>query len=181
MRRLTKILLVIYTVLTTYSIVSRFFGVAYLPFITPLITFLAFGFAVLHGWQRLGWRQMSLLLALTFGVSLLFESIGVATGMIYGDYHYTDKLGHKFLDLVPLLIPLAWFMMTYPAYIITIRLAPEIRNTWAWRLWVAAIGAVVMTAWDLAMDPTMVASGHWVWDEQGDYFGVPIQNYWVGC
>ena len=34
-----------------------------------------------------------------------------------------------------------------------------------------------MTAWDLAMDPFMVKAGHWVWDIQGAYFGIPLQNY----
>jgi putative membrane protein len=35
-----------------------------------------------------------------------------------------------------------------------------------------------MTAWDLAMDPMMVAGGHWIWDVNGAYFGVPLQNFW---
>ena len=35
-----------------------------------------------------------------------------------------------------------------------------------------------MTAWDLAMDPMMVAGGHWVWEQPGAYFGVPLENYW---
>ena len=35
-----------------------------------------------------------------------------------------------------------------------------------------------MTAWDLVMDPLMVAGGHWVWEVEGVYFGVPLQNYW---
>jgi hypothetical protein len=30
-----------------------------------------------------------LLLVLTFGVSLLFEGVGVATGLVYAPYHYT--------------------------------------------------------------------------------------------
>jgi uncharacterized membrane protein len=38
------------------------------------------------------------------------------------DYHYTDQLGYKFLGLVPLLIPIAWFMLSYPSFIITSRL-----------------------------------------------------------
>jgi putative membrane protein len=42
---------------------------------------------------------------------------------------------------------------------------------------VAGVGALIMTAWDLAMDPMMVAGEHWVWDVQGAYFGVPLQNY----
>ena len=93
-------------------------------------------------------------------------------------YHYTDKLGFKFLGLVPLLIPVAWFMMSYPSFILANRLIRPGKNLWTWRLSVAAVGAVIMTAWDLAMDPMMVAGGHWVWEVNGAYFGIPLQNYW---
>jgi putative membrane protein len=27
------------------------------------------------------------------------------------------------------------------------------------------------------MDPIMVASGHWVWDVNGAYHGIPLQNF----
>jgi len=177
-RKLTKLVLIIYILLTVYTLVSLFIGIPYHPFFTPLLTLLAFVFALLHGSQNLGWKHTLLLLALTFGVSLLFESVGVATGLVYGPYHYTDKLGFKFLGLVPLLIPVAWFMMTYPSYVIAERLVPAVKNKWARWLLIAALGAVVMTAWDLAMDPMMVAGGHWVWEVPGVYFGVPLQNYW---
>ena len=43
---------------------------------------------------------------------------------------------------------------------------------------VAALGGVIMTAWDVMMDPMMVRGGHWVWEVQGAYFGIPLQNYW---
>ncbi len=177
-RRLTFYLLFTYAILTFYTLLSPFLGLPYHPFFTPLLTLLAFAFAILHGWQNLGWKQMGLLLILTFAISLLFECVGVATGWVYGAYHYTDKLGIKFLGLVPLLIPVAWFMMTYPSYVIARVLVPVIKKVWAWRLAVAALGAVIMTAWDLAMDPMMVNGGHWVWDQPGAYFGIPLQNYW---
>jgi uncharacterized membrane protein len=69
-------------------------------------------------------------------------------------------------------------MMSYPSFVIADRLVPS-----AWKQWqriqtVAAVGGVVMTAWDLVMDPVMVAGGHWVWDTQGAYFGIPLQNFW---
>ena len=177
-RQLSKIILAIYALLTVYTLVSLIFGVAYQPFFTPMLTLLAFIFALLHSWQNLGWKHTLLLLFLTFGISLLFESVGVATGIIYGPYHYTDELGPKFLGLVPWLIPVAWFMMTYPSYMIARQIAPGLKSTWAWRLLVAALGGVIMTAWDLAMDPMMVAGGHWVWEQQGAYFGIPLQNFW---
>jgi uncharacterized membrane protein len=28
------------------------------------------------------------------------------------------------------------------------------------------------------MDPIMVAGGHWVWDINGAYHGIPLQNFW---
>jgi uncharacterized membrane protein len=177
-RKISSILLAIYSLLMVYIILGFFFSIGYQPFFTPLSTLIAFLFAVDHSSQRLGWRRALLLLGLTFGVSLFIESVGVATGLIYGPYHYTDKLGYKFLGLVPIIIPLAWFMMSYPSFVIASRILPKMRNIWAWRLCVAAAGAVIMTAWDLAMDPMMVAGEHWVWEEPGAYFGIPLQNYW---
>lgn len=178
LRQLTLAILILYTLLTTYTVGGVFMGQRYQPFFTPLLSLLAFTFALLHAGQSLGWRRAFLLLGLTFAVSLLFESVGVATGLIYGAYHYTDRLGPMFLGLVPYLIPVAWFMMTYPSYVIAHRLVPASGSALGWRFSLAAVGAVVMTAWDLAMDPMMVAGGHWVWEHSGAYFGVPAQNYW---
>ncbi len=177
LRRLTLSILIIYALLTTYSLLSLLVGIPYHSFFTPLLTLLAFIFAILHSYQNLGWKNALLLLVLTFTVSLLFECVGVATGWVYGAYHYTNKLGPKFLGLVPLLIPVAWYMMTYPSYIITRSIMPAIKHTWLWRLLLAGLGALIMTAWDLALDPLMVAGGHWVWDMPGAYFGVPLHNY----
>jgi uncharacterized membrane protein len=173
----STILLALYAIIVAYIVLGFFFGIEYRPFFTPFSTMILFIFAVDHSSQRLGWKRALLLLGCTFIVSLVFESVGVATGWVYGGYAYTDKLGYKFLGLVPLLIPIAWFMMSYPSFIIANRLLPDGKNIWTWRLSVAAVGAVVMTAWDLAMDPMMVAGEHWVWEEPGAYFGIPLQNY----
>jgi uncharacterized membrane protein len=213
LRRLALILLILYALMTVYTILGRPFGIAPAMVFTPLVTLAGFAFAMLHAGQRQGWQGALRLLALVFGVSLLFESVGVATGWVYGPYHYTDKLGPKFLGLVPYLIPAAWFMMSYPSFVIADRLVPQKDNLheehevtrktapsgvlaakdggaiqalspaprkrgWGRILAVAAVGGLVMTAWDLVMDPIMVAGGHWVWDTNGAYFGIPLQNFW---
>jgi uncharacterized membrane protein len=41
----------------------------------------------------------------------------------------------------------------------------------------ALMSAIVMTAWDMIMDPIMVRMGFWVWEVEGPYFGVPLHNY----
>jgi len=188
LRRVTIALLVLYILMTIYSIVGSPLGIAPSSIITPLITLTGLSFAFLHSGQREGWGRALRLLALVFGVSLLFESVGVVTGWVYGPYHYTNKLGPLFLGLVPYLIPVAWFMMSYPSFVIADWLVPNAhreagetiqrRNGWVRVLAVAAVGGLVMTAWDLVMDPIMVASGHWVWDTHGAYFGIPLQNFW---
>jgi uncharacterized membrane protein len=177
-KHFTLLLLALYALFSAYVVLALAAGLPYTPLFTPALTLLAFVFAFLHASQRMGWKRAMLLLALTFGVSLAFESAGVATGLIYGPYHYTDKLGVKFLGLVPLLIPVAWFMMMYPSWVIANRLLPGGWPVWTWRVALAALGGVVMTAWDLSMDPLMVSEGHWVWEVKGSYFGIPLQNYW---
>ncbi len=178
MRRAIIIFLALYVLCTGYSIVCVIQGVMPSPLITPFTTLTGFVFALLHASQREGWKRALLLLAFVFVISLLFESVGVATGLIYGPYHYTDKLGPKFLGLVPYLIPLAWFMMSYPSFVIADWLVPSAWRNWLRVLAVAAVGGLVMTAWDMVMDPVMVYNGHWVWDVDGAYHGIPLQNYW---
>jgi len=45
------------------------------------------------------------------------------------------------------------------------------------------LGALVITALDLVVDPILSGPGFraWVWDTAGPYYGVPIQNYfgWI--
>ena len=147
------------------------------PALILVFTLTAFVFALAHGYERLGWARTLLLLALTFTISLLLETAGVATGVVYGGYHYAERLGPMFLGLVPYIIPLAWFMMVYPSLVIALRLVHSRGKRLAWVVLVAAVGALAMTAWDLALDPIMAWFGYWTWEADGAYFGVPLQNY----
>lgn len=162
-----------------YFVVAAVLGRPMILFLLPLATLAFFGFSLGHAVWTLGGRQALLFLAITFIVSLAFESVGVLTGWVYGPYHYTDRLGYKLFGLVPLLIPIAWFMMIYPARVLAGRVAggDHHRPGWRWLVWLAAVSALAMTAWDLVMDPIMVAGGHWLWDVEGAYFGIPLHNY----
>jgi putative membrane protein len=161
------------------------FGVVRLPPIpgglsglTAILTL----FSLIHAWYSLGGRLTTLFFALSAGISWALEEAGVATGLVYGGYHYTEYLGPK-LGHVPLLIPLAWFMMIYPSYVVANLLVGRhpIGTIPGPRALVVAAGvsAVVMTAWDLVMDPILSASTvhAWVWESGGAYFGVPVQNF----
>ncbi len=172
-------LLGVYVLSTFYIIIRLVVPLPFLFFLLPLSTLAFFAFALMHAGLTLGWPRAALFLAVTFLISFVLESVGVATGLVYGAYSYTDRLGPKLLGLVPVYVPLAWFMMGYTAYALVARLAValNLRPGWRANVWVATVGALAMTAWDLTMDPLMVSGGHWVWHAPGDYFGIPPSNY----
>ena len=146
-----------------------------------LITFLLsfFLFSLTHAAFCYGWRSALVFAVLTLIITLIFESIGVTTGIIYGRYYYTDFSGYKFFGLIPFYIPIAWFMMIYPSYVISGLIIPKhnkISLIYSIERWVMA--GIVMTAWDLTMDPRLSTEwGFWVWIDKGVWFGVPIHNY----
>jgi uncharacterized membrane protein len=139
-------------------------------------------FSLTHALYALGWRHTLVFFALSAVISWAFEQVGVATGAIYGPYHYTDVLGVK-LGHVPLLIPLAWFMMIYPSYVIANLIADDqptgSRGSLKHIVWLSFLSAAVMTAWDLVIDPVLSGPNvkAWIWEQGGPYFGIPIQNY----
>jgi uncharacterized membrane protein len=134
-------------------------------------------FAITHCAACAGWKKTGIFFALAAVISYLLEEVGVSTGWIYGAYHYSDMLGPK-LGHVPVLIPLAWFMMIYPSWMVARALTPGINlRSIAGLVASAFIAALVMTAWDTVMDPGMSAAGNWVWEKGGAYFGVPLHNY----
>ena len=134
-------------------------------------------FAVLHCARCEGWVRTGLFFAMAAVISYLLEEAGVRTGLIYGPYHYSDLLGPKLGD-VPVLIPLAWFMMIYPSWVTARALLRGVDKRGAAGIAaLALVAAIVMTAWDTVMDPGMAAAGKWVWERGGAYFGVPLRNY----
>ena len=146
------------------------------------LTTLLVAFSVCHAAYALSPRNAGVFFAISAVVSWIFEQAGVSTGFVFGPYHYTDVLGPKLGD-VPVLIPGAWFAMIYPSYVIAGLLVDGrpygTRGSWARVVWLAAVGAAVMTAWDVVVDPILSGPGFraWIWEQGGPYFGVPLRNY----
>jgi putative membrane protein len=147
---------------------------------------------IFHATSRLGARTALLIFAAAFGISLTAELLGTTTGYPFGPYSYTTQLGYLIGGRVPFNIPTSWFFMLYASLAICGRtLAPDDGRWGKWR-W-ALIAACVLTAWDVSMDPAMVATTHWLWHlpAAGDrtllsrvllsdlFYGMPLAN-WLG-
>jgi uncharacterized membrane protein len=133
-----------------------------------------FAFSLVHSTESKGLSRTLLMLGSGFLIALTFEYLGATTGFLFGEYHYTDLLGFKAFGVVPVVIPLAWFMMLYPAWETVRFLLQKVRFA---TLITIALSAFAMTAWDLSLDPRMVRDGAWVWPNGGFYFGIPLSNY----
>lgn len=140
-----------------------------------VVTVVVFALAsVSHALMWRGWRFTAVLIAVSAGGGFLVEAAGVHLGLPFGAYRYTGTLGPQLLG-VPVVIPLAWTMMAYPALLVGRRITQH-----------PAVGPVAaglaLATWDLFLDPQMVAEGHWRWLGGGAaLLGIPLSNFagWV--
>lgn len=126
-----------------------------------------------------GWRKTLTSFAIVGMLSYFAEFIGSKTGFPFGAYHYTDVLQPQ-LGGVPLLIPLAWMMMLPPAWAVARLIFPNTNSRFPMyqsTILYSLISALAFTAWDLFLDPQMVGWNFWKWEIPGQYFGIPLINY----
>jgi putative membrane protein len=146
--------------------------------LTVLTVLLGYLLSVSHALLSRGPRAAAALVATATLGGFAVEAVGVATGFPFGTYDYSGQLGPKLLG-VPLIIPLAWTWMAWPAWLAAVRLARA-------RLARIALAAAGLAAWDLFLDPQMVAEGYWSWHSPTPALpgvpGIPIGNYlgWLG-
>jgi len=119
------------------------------------------------------WRW-SLTMFLGFGV----EVLGVATGLLFGEYSYGHGLGPKVLD-VPVLMGVLWWLLLLGTHYLSHRM---LRTTGIADLaWLRAmLAATLMTALDGLIEPVAIRAGWWSWHDGS----IPWTNYatwWVAA
>ncbi|MFI7589439.1 carotenoid biosynthesis protein [Spongisporangium articulatum] len=144
--------------------------------VAGVVLFAAAGLA--HATSVAGLTRAAAVFALAWVATGLVEAVGVTSGLPFGAYEYAGdgRLGPQLLG-VPVLVPVAWSMLAYPALLLARRLGTG-------RAARALLGGGTLTGWDLFLDPQMVAAGHWRWlSISGGAHGlpgvadVPVTNY----
>ena len=118
------------------------------------------------------WRRTLISIGIVVIGTILAEIIGTKTGLLFGQYHYTELLQPQILD-VPILIGFAWLML------LPITWGMAYATPFQSRLTLSLYAGISMTEWDLYLDPQMVSWNLWVWDQVGifHYFGIPLHNF----
>ncbi|GEM_PF-162829 len=146
----------------------------------------------IYAYRNLGaWRWLAFLLP-SFCLSLSSELLGTSTGFPFGHYQYLSGLGYKVAGLVPFTIPLSWFYMGLVSYLIADAGLNGRHNfakanagiNFVRRIGGIALGSLLLTAWDLVLDPAMSQTEFpfWQFQEPGVFFGMPYRNLagWMG-
>lgn len=110
-------------------------------------------------------RRFAIWAFLCFAAGFLVEAAGVQTGLIFGTYEYSHVFGPHLLD-TPLLIGLNWLMLVYVSGVLFEKVSGK-------PFVVAALGASLMTAMDLIMEPVAIKLNFWNWFGQEP----PLQNF----
>lgn len=93
------------------------------------------------------------------------EALGVATGKIFGVYHYGPVLGWKIFE-TPLMIGVNWILLTYS---MTYSWSKWIQNKWI----LALVSAFSLVLFDVIIEPVAINYNLWRWETEN----VPLQNF----
>lgn len=134
---------------------------------------LAFLASLCHAVATQGRAVAFRILCAACGLSLGMELLGTMTGFPFGRYAYTELLGPKILGHVPVVLPLSWFAVYYPALHLAVRVTGGKAGT-------SLLAAGILTLWDVPMDPaSTVGFASWRWLQDGFFYGMPWTN-WAG-
>lgn len=136
-------------------------------------------FVFLLGRAMEGRKRMLLFVGITIVCAFIGEDLGVRTGITFGAYQYSNILGPQ-LDKVPLLVLLTYFTAGYVSLTIARLITGASARPRGMRLiGLATAASFVMVGWDVAMDPqSSTIYGWWIWTKGGNYFGIPLHNFW---
>lgn len=143
----------------------------------------------IYGYRTLGLSALLQFMMPAVLLSLSSELLGTSTGFPFGHYAYLEGLGYKIAGLVPFTIPLSWFYVGFATYLLAYAGLGPLLKQWGWceggiKGITVGLGAILLTAWDLVLDPAMSQAPFpfWTFQELGSFFGMPYRNLagWVG-
>ncbi len=130
-------------------------------------------FALPSYWAAKMWlgRRDGIILIVILGIyALLIETTAIISGFPYGHFGYSEHLGSKLFGLVPWTVAFAWPPLMFAAYAVSYNLTSS-------RILRIVLTTLILTAFDLVLDPGAVTLNFWSYPAGGIYYGVPASNF----
>lgn len=135
------------------------------------VNIVLFALPVIWALRRwLGWRDALMLFGALGVYALVIETLAIITGYPYGHFGYSDHLGYRLFGYAPWTVAFAWTPLAIGAYAMA---ASVFRSA----LPRALFGTILLTAFDLVLDPGAVYLKFWQYADGGWYYGVPWSNF----
>ena len=115
-------------------------------------------------------REGAALIVTLGAFAVLLETSAILTGFPYGHFGYWDLLGYRIFGLVPWTVAFAWTPLILGAYAVAANLVGS-------RVWRVVAAALIVTLFDVVLDPGAVLLGFWKYAEGGWFHGVPMSNF----
>lgn len=146
-----------------------------------LFLFLAAALLFLEEGRARGWIWAGCAFAWVALFSGMIEAVGATTGWPFGRYHYTEAFGYRLGGVLPVSVPLAWWIVVLPLYGLS---RSHFRGGPFSLLFFIPVFVGTAAVWtDLLLEPVAwLKREYWIWLESGPYYGVPTQNFagWFG-
>jgi uncharacterized membrane protein len=136
-------------------------------------------FAAVHGARIYRSRGVIVFTTLCITVGACFEILSLRTGFPFGHYEFTGLMGPAVFGL-PIMLALAYIGMGYLSWVLGLAILQLHNQDLSHKdvFLLPVVASLVMTAWDLSMEPVWAAVDHaWVWRNGGAYYGVPLSNF----
>lgn len=111
---------------------------------------------------------------------VVYEIIGINTGLLFGDYEYSDVMGYKILG-VPFLLGILWFTTMYCVGSLTFQAYQWLKVKYDVNLSepterhvLAIVGAFAAVLLDYFLEPVAIKLNFWQWIPYGE---IPFYNY----
>ncbi len=103
--------------------------------------------------------------------AIVIESAGVLACFPYSCFEYSDMLGVKMFNLVPLTLPLNYIPIVVAGSFMAFSL---VRQNLFFSVFMASLLCVTF---DLVLDPAAVSIKLWEFEMEGIFYGVPLENF----
>jgi len=144
---------------------------------------------ILHACHHLGPVKATTFFVWSVSVCIFIEEIGLQTGYIFGPYFFSDTLGFRITNNLPLMVPVMWQCFSYPCLLLaraitTPRLAANSKRKKGRALMhmfnsfikESTIASLILVGFDLVSEPVAVSQGHSLWEHMA-YVNSSLSSY----